>query len=430
MDNSGRSRLALLLVPVCLWGCGSQPQTLGHSGPALSAGDFVDAGAQVVEGAAPTLPVTPANTIGPFSASGGILDVTASPGRPNASPSDASGVMPSVTVNNAAPAPAGSLSLVDLKVGDINGRPVFANAFLDSMADQLRAETVRMKYPEWRAFAKNKIDEKLSRDIRDELLRAEAMANFTPEQKQGFFAFMQGVQQRLESQNLGSRSAADARLESTEGMSLDQYMKRREQEELIGYQLREKIDRRVSVPWRDIRQEYDRYFDVFNPPPKARYRLVQIPASKADDIKAFESARASGTAFESLASNAALNRYKPDTGGVEEREIKGDRSAAKLFGNEALNAAAQTVNAGEVAGPIKVGDNMAWLQLESIVEKKRTLYDSQMDIESVLRRRRVTDATDRYIAHLRERASISSSSEMSSQLLAVADGRFWTGARK
>jgi hypothetical protein len=51
-----------------------------------------------------------------------------------------------------------------------------------------------------------------------------------------------------------------------------------------------------------------------------------------------------------------------------------------------------------------------------------------MDIESVLKRRRSTEATDRYIAHLRERASISSTADMTRQLLTVADGRFWPAA--
>jgi hypothetical protein len=324
----------------------------------------------------------------------------------------------------------GPVALVDVKVGDINGRPVYANTFLDDMADQLRAEAARMKFPEWQKFAKDKIDEKLNREIRDELLRAEAVGNFSPEQKQGFLSFMKSVQERVQSQSLGSRAAADERLESTEGMSLDQYMKKREQEELIGFQLREKIEKRVSVPWRDIKQEYDRYFDSFNPPPKAQFRLVQIPADKPDDIKAFEEKRAAGESFATLAADKTLNRYKPETGGLEEREIKGDRAKAGLFGNEALNAAARTISPGETVGPIKVGDNQAWLSLDSIIEKNRTLYDAQMDIESILKRRRAAEATDKYIARLRERASISSSKDMTSQLLTVAESRFWTLPRQ
>jgi hypothetical protein len=441
MPMSGQVRSILLLLPCSLLAaCGSsQPETLGRSGAALTPKDFIDAKAELVEvKTQPRVAVTADMISGPMAASGGVLDVTAAPGTPGqtplavGSPSGASGVPQAAPAANPTtpttpPAPAGPVALVDVKVGDINGRPVYANTFLDDMADQLKAETSRMKHEEWLRFTKDKIEEKLSREIRDELLRAEAIGNFTPEQKQGFFSFMRSVQQRIESQNMGSRAAAEDRLESTEGMSLDRYMKKREQEELIGFQLHEKIEKRVSVPWRDIRQEYDRYYDSFNPPPRAKFRLVQVPTDKPDDVKAVEQALASGTSLATIAADKKLNRYKPESGGVEERDVKGDRATASLFGNDALNAAARTVKPGEVAGPFAMGESTAWLLLESVVDRGRSLYDAQMDIESVLKRRRTNEATDRYIQHLRERANISSTQEMTKQLLTVADGRFWPG---
>ncbi len=423
-------------------GCslGGEAEALRTGGPALSPGEFIDSSVEVVETGTPPplLAVTPANTTGPFAASGGILDVTTIPGNPaEAAMAAVAARVPGAgdALDTGAVAVRGSgtsegtigVSLVDVKVGDINGKPVYANAFLDDLADQLRAERVRMRREEWRRFAKTQIDEKLNLQIRDELLRAEAVNNFTPEQKQGFFSFMRGVQQRIESQNQGSRSATDARLEQTEGMSLDQYMKKREQEELIGFQLREKIDRRVSIPWRDIKQEYDRYFDAFNPPPKARYRLLQVmPANQS----AYDTARADGIDFAKIAADKSINRYKPEVGGLEEREIKGDRATAALFGNEGLNIAARSMSPGEIAGPIAVGETQSYLYLEAIVEKTRSLYDAQMDIESIMRRRRSGELTDRYIANLRERASISSVSEMSAELLDVATRRYWNAGNK
>jgi hypothetical protein len=442
MPTSGPARSIACLLLTCgpLGGCGSSspPDTLGRSGPDLTPADFVDRDAKLAEIDAPPprLPVTPDMIRGPMAASGGILDVTARPGRPSdpaAAPSDGASGLPAAPAGGGAAmmassmtaTPAGAVALVDMKVGDINGKPVYANAFLDDMADQLRAETSRMRRDEWLRFAREKIEEKLSREIRDELLRAEAIGNFSPEQKQGFFSFMRSVQERVQSQSQGSRAATEERIETAEGLSLDQYMKRREQEELIGFQLREKIEKRVSVPWRDIRQEYERFFETFNPPPRARFRLVQIPASKAEAVESFAKRLASGESFVTLASDATLNAYKPATGGLEEREIKGDRAQGAFFGNEALNAAARTTPPGQVTGPIAVGDNASWLFLEAIERKTRSLYDAQMDIESVLKRRRTTEATDRYVAHLRERASISSTNDMTRRLLAVADGRFW-----
>jgi hypothetical protein len=448
-SRDARSIACLLLTCGTLGGCGtsSTPDTLGRSGPELAPANFIDRDAKLVDAnlPPPRLPVTPDMIRGPIAASGGILDVTARPGRPSdpapAAPSDGASGLPTAptTATTAAPGtammassatatPAGPVAMVDMKVGDINGKPVYANTFLDDMADQLRAETSRMRREEWLRFTRGKIEDKLNREIRDELLRAEAIGNFSPEQKQGFFAFMRNVQERVQSQSQGSRAATEERIETAEGLSLDQYMKRREQEELIGFQLREKIEKRVSVPWRDIRQEYERFFETFNPPPRATFRLVQIPAAKADAVETFSKRLAAGEPFRTLATDATLNAYKPATGGLEERELKGERAQGAFFGNEALNAAARTTALGQVAGPFAVGDNTTWLFLESIEQKTRSLYDAQMDIESVLKRRRSTEATDRYIAHLRERASISSTSDMTRQLLTVADGRFWPAA--
>ncbi len=431
---------------IFLWGCGSggSAETLGKGGPALTPADFVDTSIEVVQATnSPVSPVTPANTISPFAASGGILDVTAVPGRPdqidsaatslraatNAVPRSDVSLANAPTVQGAAGQPISAPALIDVKVGDINGKPVYANSFLDDMADQLRAETQRMNRREWITFAGEKISEKLNLQIRDELLRAEAVNNFSPEQRQGFFAFMQNVQRRIESQSQGSRAAADERLEATEGMSLDQYMKKREQEELIRFQLGEKIDKRVAVPWRDIKQEYDRFYDTFNPAPKARFRLVQIPKDNPTALAAFDSARAAGTPLEQIAKDKSINRYKPDTGGLEERDIKGERAKVSFFGNESLNSAARTISAGELAGPFEVGDNQAYLYLEEIVTRNRSLYDAQMDIEAVLRRRRSAQATQEYIDRLRERGNVTDISAMQRELMQVADGRFWPAGK-
>lgn len=437
--RAGTTALFVGLLPSCGIGGGSA-ETLKSSGPTLTTGDFIDPGVEVMlADSKPLVPVTPANTMGPVAATGGIFDVTAVPGRPGQFDSASAPISSSIgsgipiasspSIQRGATEPISAPTLVDVKVGDINGKPVYANAFLDDMADQLRAEASRMRRRDWVTFAQEKINEKLTLQIRDELLRAEAVNNFTPEQKQGFFAFMQNVQRRIESQSAGSRAAADERLEATEGLSLDQYMKKREQEELIRFQLGEKIDKRVAVPWRDIKQEYDRFFDTFNPPPRARFRLVQIPKDNAAANAAFESARSSGVAFTTIAGDKSINRYKVDTAGLEERDIKGERDKASFFGNEELNNAARTLSPGAIAGPITMGDNNAYLYLDEIVQKSRSLYDAQMDIESVMRRRRTADATQKYIDRIKERANVSDIDAMKRELMQVADNRFWTGPK-
>jgi len=321
--------------------------------------------------------------------------------------------------------------MVDTKVGDINGKPVYANTFFASFEDRLRAEAALTTRDKWRISTARQIAEKLDKMIEGELLRAEALENFTPEQKQGFFAWMKGLQERVESQSQGSREAANERLEQTKGKSLDEYMRDEEQQQLVEFQVREKIQKRISVPWRDIKIEYERYYEaLLNPPPKAMYRLVQIPTNKPEDIAEFTRLRERGTPFAEIAANKTLNRYKPETGGLEEREFKGERKDAEFFRDEKLNGAARTMQVGEVAGPFPIGDNQAYLGLDVIQQTTRTLYEAQVAIEMQMRERRIHQAQSKYVNRLRERASISSTPEMTRQLLVIADARYWPAGKK
>ncbi|MBX3409691.1 MAG: hypothetical protein KF859_07370 [Phycisphaeraceae bacterium] len=345
-------------------------------------------------------------------AQAGVLDITTLVGEP----------VPAAPTQ-AAP-PVGPPALIDSKVGDINGRPVYAGVFLAPMAERLRAEANRLRRDEWRRLARERINEELTRFIENELLRAEAINALTPEQKQGFFTFMRSIQQRVQSENLGSREAASQRIEETQGMSLDEYLREEEQRQLITFQINEKIRKRVSVSRRDVELEYARYYDTFNPPPKAFFRLVQIPADNADDIAAFERLRARGVPFAQIAGER-FNRYKPDSGGLEERVYTGERAGAEFFGNADLNAAARTIAIGETAGPLTLGSSLAWLHLENIESRSMGLYEAQILIENTLRTTREREAKDRYVARLRQRASITDTDEMTRRLLAIAEARFY-----
>ena len=199
---------------------------------------------------------------------------------------------------------------------------------------------------------------------------AEALEGLEPEQKAGFFAFMRQVQDRIESQNMGSREAANERLIASEGKSLDSYMREEERRQLVDIQIREKIQKRVSVPWRDVRQEYDRFYETFNPPPRLFYRLIQIPKGNAEQLAEFQRLRDAGTPFEKIATDKNINRYKPDTGGLEERQLKGERAEASLFGNALLNKAAQTMAVGQVScraiAITHVGRGESWVRISLI----------------------------------------------------------------
>ena len=343
-------------------------------------------------------------------AQAGVLDITTLVGEP----------VPAAPTQ-AAP-PVGPPALIDSKVGDINGRPVYAGVFLAPMAERLRAEANRLRRDEWRRLARERINEELTRFIENELLRAEAINALTPSRSRA-----SSPSCVPSSSVCRARTWAAARPRAKHRRNTGHVARRipaRRQRQLITFQINEKIRKRVSVSRRDVELEYARYYDTFNPPPKAFFRLVQIPADNADDIAAFERLRAQGVPFAQIAGER-FNRYKPDSGGLEERIYTGERADAEFFGNADLNAAARTIAVGETAGPLTLGSSLAWLHLENIESRSMGLYEAQILIENTLRTTREREAKDRYVARLRQRASITDTDEMTRRLLAIAEARFY-----
>jgi len=346
---------------------------------------------------------------GPIAASSGITDVAAIVGS---------------TVGSPESQVVGESVFIDSKVGDVNGKPIYAGTFLAPMADRLRAKAVEVKRPEWEKFARTEINRELDLFIEDELLRAEALASFSPEQRQGFLGFMESLSKKVQSENYGSRALAEKRAEETDGRSFDEALRRRQDDELIKYQLGEQIYRRVNISWRDIEQTYYRLFDNFNPAPKATFRMIQVLDTKAQDIETVKTRLAAGEAFKDIASDA-INIYKAKTGGLDTLEMKGVKEEAKIYLNPKLNEAARVLPVGDVAGPIELDGSVAWITLENINANTRSLYDAQLVIENVLREGRTNDERKKYINRLRARASMSKVDDMRERLVEIAADRFY-----
>jgi hypothetical protein len=361
----------------------------------------------------------PGEVTGPISASEGILDVKAIPGPPPVARVEA--------------APVEGASLVEATVGSINGKPIYASAFLDdlgaSLSAQARELAARPRGRElWRQAAAAEIRGKLDRTIEDELLRAEAMGNLAPEQRQGFFAFMQSLQREELSKSGGSMEAARRRVAETESLSLDQYLRQREQQALIRSELQRKVRRGVNVTWRDIKLEYDRTWANWNPDPLAVFRMVQIPNSAAEDLQEFQTRLSAGEPFATLAA-LPLNRNDSAKGGVRSVRFTGPQAEANFFANADLNTAARTLAPGQTAGPIALGPISAWLHLDRIEQTSIGLYEAQRKISDDLFEAQVREEVMRYIGRLRERANMTSVEEMVARLLVVAEERYYPSAR-
>lgn len=414
----------------CLSGCSSGKSAAIKNAVPLTTADFAQEGASAPAPLARTIPsrdTSPPNQQPTTSAnsSSSYTVTTGTPPQP----------LPVSDVTS-----VGLPTIIDSKVGDINGRAIYASAFLEDMGARMRAQAMefgketmarRMNPVEtraearaaWESLVKKIIKIKLENELETELLRAEAAASFTPEQKQGFVYFMQSVQRDLYSDNRGSRSIAGEKLNAEDGQTVDEYLKNRELRELVGFQLQRKVYRRINVSWRDIQLEYDKRTELYSPPPKATFRLI-LPAEGATP-ESIETRLKSGESFATLAEDPKVNSYLVEKGGVEERTFKAKQAESDLFGPPDVNAAARTLKPGEWSGPLKAGRGVAFVFLENLEIAPSDLYGLQLKIEDALRRRKGDLARERYIDRLKERASFTSLDDMTDSLAAFSVKRYF-----
>ncbi len=334
-------------------------------------------------------------------------------------------VVRGVTPPAQAPAPqARRLELIDAKVGDINGRPIYVSSFFEPIEARLIAEAGRLNRNEWRRVAVEEIIQpRLDGIIADELLRAEALAALTPAQRQGLRSFLTGFRRDLLSENLGSEQLARRRLEESSGRSLDEALREKETDTLISLALFRQINRKVNVSWRDIRQRYERDANVYNPPPTARFRMIRVATERDEDVARVTERLAAGEPFEEVAQDPA-NSFERDRGGLTETSFTGEYAQATFFGSDTLNQQARSLEPGGVAGPFEVGTGTMWLKLEGVERTSISLYDAQLRInqELTLERRRAEQRA--YLDRLKERARVSNRDEMLIRLLRIAEERY------
>ncbi len=317
--------------------------------------------------------------------------------------------------------------LIESKVGDVNGKPIFATEFLEPMAARMTAEAERMPRPQWVPWAYEQIERGLQEIITDELLRAEALSRLSPEQKQGLRAFLTNIRGDLASGAAGSRSLAAKRLAEEEGMTEDEFIRSKEQEALIRTTLFRDIDNRVNVSWRDIEQRYQRDFENYNPPATAVFRFIRVPTDDVDAVAFVNDAIANGRPFAEIISESKSN-YKPDEGGLDEIPIQDSLEETELFGGRILNEQAHSVAPGEIAGPFELGSYTGWLSFEEIRQESVSLYDAQLVIYDQITTERRSKELQRFMKRLQNRASFSSLQEMRDRIFAVADRRYGRSA--
>lgn len=324
----------------------------------------------------------------------------------------------------ATPIAPGASWPVDALVGQINGRPVFANRFLEPEADRLRQAAAMQDRGEGRRVFVEIVRRSFKQLVDSELVVAEAESRLSPEQQQGLLGWLRSIQEETIAQRGGTRAAAESSLEREEAQTLDQFMQMRRDLALAGRLLNERVEPRVIVSWRDVVQEYERRRAEFNPRATLRVGRIRLSAqSDAETIATVRSRIEEGKSFGQIAEELRL----PEGGFWNSFELPED-GIAGLDLSDAIKDRLTGLETGKLSRPIENRDFVIWLAVMDIEQPTaRSIYDRevQLQLRAELEARRRIIERERYISTLRSRWVSDDIGAMERKLVDLALERYW-----
>jgi hypothetical protein len=314
--------------------------------------------------------------------------------------------------------------IVESVIGQVAGRPIFADKFLAAfnLDERLRAMSQQLDAREFTVAAAQIINQQLHEQVLNDLFLAESQASLTEQQKMGLLAFMQRLREDVIGRGRGSELFTQSEL-AEQGMTLDQYLALERDRTLIGALIREKITPRVIVSWKEVEREYQRRYAEFNPPASVTLTRLRLLADQRDAIEQVKARLAAGEDFDAVASSVdpsqptTMGTFAVDMGPGGILDIKDVREEyrPKLIG----------LGLGQTTAPIETTDWVLWLHVQAVDQPPRqTLYQVQRDLISQLWNQRFTDERRRYINSLFEKGIYDAMPEMSHRVLMVALMRY------
>lgn len=349
---------------------------------------------------------------------------------------------------------------VEALVGQVNGRPVYANTVLDPVADQIEAASKKMSRTEFADEIRKALyaeKEQMGTTIRGgrmyelvitDLLLSEAVSGMTKEQSYGLLAIVGQMRSDLASSQGGSQTQLRQIIEQQAGISVDEFLELQRDQILIDALYRQKIWPKVNVTWRDIQREFeqvtlgDAILYVEEDEQRTQRVLMGLQQGiplgnieaargtvtlgmirfKKDDplIEETNSAFAEGLSFQDVATRVGVleggvwETFQMGLGGIEDIEV-GPSIKKHLIG----------VSVGEFVEPFELGSNIVWVAVLE-VQQPISLYNRsiQIALQNALRWVQFNREKDRYVESLWGEGSLDEVKSMADRVTNIAVRRY------
>lgn len=319
--------------------------------------------------------------------------------------------------------PVGVPYPIDSLVGQINGRPVYAEEFLFPLEDRILRIVAENPLPEAVRSVDTLVMQRFREFVDSELIIAEAESKLDSSQQQGVLAWLKSVQEDTIADRGGTRDTAAASIEAEFGLSFDEFMLQRRSLALASDLLRKRVQPRAIVSWRDIEQAYRRNYATFNPPPTLRIGRIRFSTRREQEqVKQAEALIAGGADFAEVCEAMEI----PEAGAWLEMELPSDGIAGTTL-TQAVKSRLEGLEPGELSEPWVQTAFISWFAVIGIEERPgRSIYDPavQFGLEGELSNMRMVQEQDRYLATLKDRWVSGDIDEMRRRLLAIARLRY------
>lgn len=327
---------------------------------------------------------------------------------------------------------------IEALVGQVNGRPVYANTVLGPVADQLSAAAKKLSRTEFADEIRRSLyseQEQMGTIIRggrmyelvkNDLLLSEAESGMSEQESFGLLAVVGQLREDLASSQGGSQTQLRQAIEQQVGVSVDEFLDFQRDQILTEALYRQKAWPKVNVTWRDIQREFeqislgdpvlDEAEDVERTnaviaglrerPPIPLGRIEEARGTvtlgmirfQRDDPLVEKTQRGfdEGLSFQEVATSVGIpnggvwDTFRMGVGGIEDIEV-GPAIKRSLWG----------VTEGEYVDPIEMGTSIIWIAVLEI-QMPISLYNRRVQIAlySVLRNIQYKREENRYAESL------------------------------
>lgn len=335
-----------------------------------------------------------------------------------------------------APAPAGTTAggaatseevgrpvVIDVLVGEVNGRPIFADAFFEPLEDRLIALGRRTNPSEFVREASSIIGFELQQVVQNALFLAEAEADLSDQERAGLRYWLESLTAGETAKRGGTEGQAREEIARELGLTLEEYIESQRDEQLIRKLVIERIMPRVIVSWRDIETEYQRRLTEFQPPPKVSLSWIRLPASDETRIAEVRRRLDAGEDFSRVASDVGMAAG----GSWQAFEMEPADLAETEFPPAMRQALGRLREPGDVTPMVSVGSAVAWFELTTVDRPAgRSLYDPdvQRQLREAIRSRRLQEEQVRFYRTLLDEGIYDELEDMAAVLVGIAVRRY------